>query len=386
MSNAYSSDDVGGAGELSLGDKVLRLNWVIVTLLIAAAGVGFFMLYSVAGGNMDPWARAQMARFALGFGVMLLVAFIDVRVWLDLALPFYLGALFLLLLVEVMGARAMGATRWLRFGGIQVQPSELMKPAIILLLAAMYHRLEPGRRSRPFWLFVALLIAAIPAALTIRQPDLGTALVMLAGAVAVMFLAGVDGRIFAGGALLAAGGVWLAFLSRGTDWQLLKDYQYRRIDSFLNPEGDALGGAYHVIQSKIAIGSGGLEGKGFLQGSQTHLSFLPEPHTDFIFTTLAEEYGFRGGVALLALYTAVTLAAALASASVRSDFGRLVAGGVAASFFILYAVNIAMVTGLAPVVGVPLPLVSYGGTSMLMLLFSFGLLLSAEIHGRDPIR
>lgn len=366
--------------DIGLRGKLWRVNWILILLLIATASLGFVMLYAAAGGALDPWARAQIARFALGFGLMLLVAFIDIRIWLDSAVPIYLGALVLLVLVEFMGATAMGATRWLRLGPVQLQPSELMKPALILGLAALFHRLDPPRRSRPFWLGLAALMILAPAALTLRQPDLGTALMLAASGVVVVFLAGVDWRVFAGGAALGLGAVVAVMQSRGTEWQLLKDYQYARIDNFLDPEADRLGGAYHLIQSQIAIGSGGFEGKGFLEGSQTRLSFLPEPHTDFIFTILGEEFGFRGGLALLGLYGAILVASSFSILRIRSDFGRLVAGGVVAAFFFLFAVNVAMVTGLAPVVGVPLPLISYGGTSMLVILLSFGLLMSADLH------
>lgn len=368
-----------------IADKLLRLNWFLIFLLSLAGVTGFLMLYSVAGESLDPWARAQIARFALGVGVMILVAILDLRIWLKLAPVLYLGALALLIAVEFFGATAGGATRWLRIGGAQFQPSEAMKVALIVALAAYFHALEPARRSHPVWLFGAFVIIAVPLILTLRQPDLGTAFLLFVGAVVVVFLAGVDWRLFVGGAVFVALGVTVIFMSRGESWQLLRDYQYKRIDSFFDPNTDTLGASYHAIQSKIAIGSGGWSGKGLGQGSQTHLSFLPEPHTDFIFTSLGEAFGLRGGLALLGLLLLICWVAGRSALRIRSDFGRLVAAGLIAAFFMLFSLNMAMVMGLAPVVGAPLPLVSYGGTALLVTLFSFGLILSADIHAQDSL-
>lgn len=376
----------GGGSELSIGEKLLRFNWLLAALLAATACIGFLMLYSVAGGSLDPWARVQIVRFAFGFGVMMLVALIDLRFWRSLALPLYVLGLLLLVGVEIAGETGMGATRWIKIGGFQLQPSEVMKIALVMTLALYYQWLDPDRVSRPLWIAAPLALALVPAMLVLKQPDLGTALLLVAGAGVVMFLAGVSWWFFGGVAMLGVGAVWAVFASKGTEWQLLKDYQFRRIETFLDPTQDPLGAGYHITQSTIAIGSGGFDGKGFLQGSQTHLSFLPEPHTDFIFTTLAEEFGFRGGAGLLGLYMLIILVAMIAAARVKSTFGRLMAAGMAATFFFFFAINMAMVMGLAPVVGVPLPLVSFGGTSMLSLLFAFGLLMSAEIHHDDEMR
>ncbi|MEL6980167.1 MAG: rod shape-determining protein RodA [Pseudomonadota bacterium] len=372
--------------ELTLGAKLLRLNWLLVALIAATASVGFVMLFSVAGGDLDPWARTQITRFALGFGVMMLVAIIDLRLWRTLAAPLYVIALLLLLAVELFGEVGMGAQRWIRLGPLTIQPSEIMKVALVMALASYYHWLEPHKVNRPLWLLAPILLAAAPAALVLKQPDLGTAMLLVLGAGAVMFLAGVSwwffGLVFGAG----AGAVAAALISRGTDWQILKDYQYRRIETFVDPSSDPLGAGYHITQSTIAIGSGGFAGKGFLQGTQTHLSFLPETHTDFIFTTLAEEFGFRGGAGLLILYMTIIVVAAIGAVRISSSFGRLLCAGVATTFFFFFAINIAMVTGLTPVVGVPLPLVSFGGTSMMVLLFAFGLLLSALVHHDDHMR
>lgn len=374
------------AHELTIGMKLLRFNWLLAGLLAIAATVGFVMLFSVAGGDMDPWARTQIVRFAFGFGVMMLVALIDIRFWRLAAFPLYLLALALLVAVELFGEIGMGAQRWLRIGPLLLQPSEFMKIALVMALAAYYQWLGPGKASRPLWIAAPIALALAPAGLTAIQPDLGTAILLIAGAGVVMFLAGVSWWFFFMVFTGAGGAIWAAIASRGAEWQLLKDYQYRRIETFLDPSTDPLGAGYHITQSTIAIGSGGLNGKGFMQGSQTHLSFLPEPHTDFIFTTLAEEFGFRGGLGLLGLYMAIILVATIAATRIRSTFGRLLSAGVLATFFFFFAINMAMVMGLAPVVGVPLPLVSFGGTSMMVLLFGFGLLMSAAIHRDDPMR
>lgn len=380
--------DHGGhdAQDISLGAKLLRFNWLLAALLAAAACVGFVMLYSVAGGSLDPWARSQIVRFAAGFGAMVLVALIDIRFWKALALPFYLGTLALLIGVEFFGEVGMGAQRWINLGFVQLQPSEPMKIALVMVLALYYQWLPPEKVSRPLWILAPILIAAIPTLLVVKQPDLGTALLLLAGAFVVMFLAGVTWWFFVLLGLAGGGAVFAVFASRGTEWQILKDYQYKRIFTFLDPSTDPLGAGFHINQSKIAIGSGGYSGKGLGQGTQTHLSFLPEPHTDFIFTTLAEEFGFVGGISLLCLYMLIVFVALISALRIRNTFGRLLSAGVATTFFFFFAINIAMVTGLAPVVGVPLPLVSYGGTSMLVLLVAFGLSISAQIHGRLNLR
>lgn len=371
----------GGQPELTIGRKLLRFNWLLAALLAAAASVGFLMLYSVSGGTIDGWAEQQIVVFAVGFGVMMIVAFIDIRLWRKLALPAYVATFALLLLTQFIGTEGKGAQRWLELGGFRLQPSEPMKIALVWALAAYYHWLAPERTSRLFWLLPPLLLAAAPAALVLKQPDLGTAMLLMAGGFVVMFLAGVRWWFFVGIIVLAAAAIYAVFATRGTEYQFLKEYQYSRIDAFLDPSIDPRGSSYHVRQSRIAIGSGGMDGKGFQEGKQTHLSFLPEAHTDFIFTTLAEEFGFRGGIGLLALYMCIIFVATWAAMRIMNTFGRLLAGGVAATFFFFFAINMAMVMGLTPAVGVPLPLVSYGGTSMLTLLFAFGLLMSAQIHG-----
>ncbi|MEX0969765.1 MAG: rod shape-determining protein RodA [Paracoccaceae bacterium] len=360
--------------------KILFVNWPLVLLLIAVSCIGFLMLYSVAGGAFEPWAQDQMVRFAAGLVAMFIVAFIHIRFWRSITPFIYIGALVLLVAVELMGSVGMGAQRWINLGFIRLQPSEVAKIAVVMVLAMYYDWLDPEKVSRPFWVVLPLLLTFAPAALTLLQPDLGTALLIVASGAVIMFLAGVSIWYFLAAIAAVGGAITAVFLSWGTSWQLLKDYQYRRIETFLDPELDPLGAGYHISQSKIALGSGGFEGRGFMQGTQSRLNFLPEKHTDFIFTTLAEEFGYVGTTFLLVLYTLIIGFCIHAMLINRDRFGALLIGGVAATFFLYFAINMGMVMGLLPVVGVPLPLVSYGGSAMLVLLGAFGLVQSAHIH------
>ena len=360
--------------------KVLYLNWPLILLVTAAASVGFLMLYSVAGGSFDPWASAQAKRFALGFAMMLLIAMVPIWFWRNMAGLAYVVALILLVAVEFAGDMNMGARRWINLGFMQLQPSELMKFALVMALAAYYDWLDVSRTSRPLWVAVPLLIIAVPMFLVLRQPDLGTALLLGIGGVLMMFLAGVSWKYFMAAIATAAIAITVVFQSRGTPWQMLKDYQFKRIDTFLDPSTDPLGAGYHITQSKIALGSGGWGGRGFMQGTQSRLDFLPENQTDFIFTSLAEELGFVGGVSLLAIYALIIAFCVTSALTNRDRFGALLTLGVASAFFLYFAVNMSMVMGMAPVVGVPLPLVSYGGTAMLVLMMAFGLVQSAHVH------
>ena len=371
---------VGRARGLPLGLKLLRINWPLALLIAAVAAIGFMMLYSVAGGSPDPWASRQATRFAAGFLGMMIVALIDIRFWRLMAAPIYLGCLALLVAVEFVGVTGQGAQRWIDLKVIQLQPSEAMKIGLVMALAAYYSWLPPERISHPLWLIPPALMTLVPVALVLMQPDLGTSLLLMLGAAMVLFAAGVHWLYFATAGFGGAAAIWAVLASRGTDWQILKDYQYRRIEVFLDPSQDPLGAGYHITQATIALGSGGLSGRGFMQGTQSRLNFLPEKHTDFIFTTLAEEFGFLGGAALLLLYGLILLFCTLSAAMNRDRFGALLTSGIAATFFLFFAVNMAMVMGLAPVVGVPLPLVSYGGSAMLVLMFAFGLAQSAHVH------
>jgi rod shape determining protein RodA len=360
--------------------KLLALNWPLLLLLSAVACAGFLMLFSVAGGSVDPWAGPQMLRFGIGLVGIVTIAMIDIRFWRLMAPLAYVVSLLLLVAVDVMGFVGMGAQRWIDLGPFQIQPSETMKIALVMVLAAYYHWLDPGKVSRLFWVILPLLLILMPVGLVLEQPDLGTAILLMAGGGAVMFLAGVSlwyfGVAFAG----AAGVVTLVLKSQGTPWQLIHDYQFRRIFTFLDPSADPLGAGYHITQAKIAMGSGGLAGRGYMQGTQSRLNFLPEKHTDFILTTLAEEFGFVGTAALLALYCLIVVFCIASAISNRDRFGALLTGGVASTFLLAFSINMGMVMGLMPVVGVPLPLVSYGGSAMIVLLAAFGLVQSAHVH------
>jgi rod shape determining protein RodA len=363
--------------EMTVGEKLAEVNWGLIALLAAIACVGFVMLYSAANGSLQPWALRQMVRFAAGVVLLVGLALVDLRFWLRYAYAIYGGALALLVAVEIAGDIGMGAQRWISLGVLNLQPSEVMKVALIIVLARYFHSLPESAEGRLRHLVWPALLALVPAALVLRQPDLGTALMLLMIAATMFFLAGV--RLWKFGAALGA-----VVAAVPIAWHFLKDYQKNRILTFLDPETDPLGAGYHILQSKIALGSGGMFGKGFMQGSQSHLNFLPEKQTDFIFTMLAEELGLVGGLTLLVLYALVLIYGFSIAIRAQSHFGRLLALGVTVTFFLYVFINIAMVMGLVPVVGVPLPLISYGGTSMLTLLIGFGILIGVNVH-RDMV-
>lgn len=362
---------------LTVFEKLRQVNVGLILLISIASSVGFVMLYSAAGGSLDPWASRQMARFGVGVMLMLVVAVVDQRYWFRSAYVLYGAALALLIAVHLAGAIGMGAQRWLNVGFIQLQPSELMKIALVLTMARYFHGLTHEEIGNPLYLIWPTILLMIPAALLVKQPDLGSAILLILTSAVMYFLAGV--RIWK---FLVIGGAGIAAVP--VAWEFLRDYQKQRVLTFLNPENDPLGSGYHIIQSKIALGSGGIWGKGFLQGTQSHLQFLPEKQTDFIFTMLSEEWGFVGGLTLIGLYTLILLYGVGISLRSRSQFGRLVGMGVITTFYVYAAINMAMVMGVLPVVGEPLPLVSYGGTSMMSLLIAFGLLINVYVH-RDQI-
>ena len=358
---------------LTFIQRIWQLNWGLMLLILVTAFVGLATLYSISGGSTETWVSRQLVRFGVGFFFMLVVALVNIRFWLRSAFLIYGVALVLLVAVEVVGIVGMGAQRWVDLGPFQLQPSEVMKIALVLALARYFHGIAHEEVAQLRWLVVPSVMVILPVALVLRQPDLGTALLLLIGAGSLFFLAGVRLWIFGAGILAALATVPFA-------WHYLHDYQRERILTFLNPERDPLGAGYHILQSKIALGSGGMFGKGFLQGTQSHLNFLPEMQTDFIFTSLAEEFGLVGALGLLALYVCMLAYAVAIALRSRSQFGRLLGMGIAATFFVYFFINIAMVTGLVPVVGVPLPLVSYGGTAMVTILVGFGLVMSVYIH------
>lgn len=362
-----------GRPELRLGEKLRELRWSFVVLVCILGGIGTAMLYSAADGSITPWAGPHLARLLAALCIMLVVALTDIRIWLRQAYAIYAVALVLLVAVEIAGAVGMGAQRWIDLGVINLQPSELMKFALVLGLARFFHGLAVDDLRRPLILIVPVLMVLLPAALVLKQPDLGTALMLVAIGGIVFFAAGVRLWMFAIAIVGVLGALPVA-------WESLHDYQRRRLLTFLDPESDPLGAGYHITQSKIALGSGGLFGKGFLEGTQSHLNFLPERQTDFIFTMYAEEFGLVGTLALLFLVALIVAYGYAIALTARSQFGRLVAIGVSGMFFLYVFINMAMVMGLIPVVGVPLPLVSYGGTAALAVMFGFGLMLSVHVH------
>jgi len=367
LSSSYERD------QLTLGRKLLSFNWALLLFLCLVASVGFATLYSVGNGSLDPWAKRHAIRFLLGMSILFVVALTDVRIWFKLAYPIYILAVVLLIAVAVVGTTGKGAERWIDLRVIQLQPSELMKVALILALARYFHKVPPEHMSGIGVLIFPLILTAIPVVLVLKQPDLGTALLLIFEVVALMFLAGVALRwFFAAGAMVAVA-IPIGLSS-------LKDYQMERILTFINPERDPTGAGYHILQSKIAFGSGGMSGRGFLKGTQSQLNFLPEKQTDFIFTMFAEEFGFLGGLGLLGLYLLIIFYVLAIAVQVGHQFGRLLAMGICVMFFLYVFINAAMVMGLIPVVGVPMPLVSYGGTSMLTVMIGFGLIMSAHIH------
>ncbi len=359
--------------EFGIVEKLGKLNWALVTVLALLGCVGYLVLYSAGGGSHEPWAWRHGVRLVFGLGVMLVVALVDIRFWFRWAYVFYALAFAMLLGVEIVGELSKGAQRWIDLGLFQLQPSELMKVGLVLCLARYFHSAYLDEVKSLFFLAVPLVCIALPAVLVLKQPDLGTSVMLVGCGAALLFLAGV--RLWKFGLAIAAVAAALPVA-----WASLHDYQRQRVLTFLDPETDPLGAGYHIIQSKIALGSGGVWGKGFLQGSQAQLSFLPEKQTDFAFTMLAEEAGFAGALVVLLLCLAVVALSLVVALRCSHQFGRLLAMGIAVNFFLYVLINVAMVTGLIPVVGVPLPMISYGGTAMITTLLGFGLVLSVDVH------
>lgn len=356
-----------------LAYRLAHLNWGLLFLIFMIACIGFASLYSAGGGGFDPWASKQLARFGVGLAALFVVALIDVRWWYRLAWPAYFIGLGLLIYVEVFGHVGMGAQRWIDLKVIHLQPSEVMKIAVVMALARYFHRASKDDMHRIWFLIPAVAIILTPVALVLLQPDLGTSLMIVMVGVGMIFIAGAPIWMFITGGVLAVASVPVI-------WNFLHGYQKSRVLIFLDPDSDPLGAGYHITQSKIALGSGGFEGKGFLNGSQSHLNFLPEKQTDFIFTLWAEETGFLGGATLLGLYGVVFLYGLWIASKARQNFTRYLAFGMILNFSLYVFINISMVMGLIPVVGAPLPLISYGGTVMLTTMISFGLIMSCSIH------
>lgn len=362
-------------GPRTIAEKVMRLNWGVITVLCFIAFIGVLMHFSVSSGAWTDMPLTHGLRFVTMLLIVIIAAVsLDTRFWLAISYPLYALSLLLLIAVELVGQTRMGATRWLAIGPISLQPSELMKIGILLALARYYHQLDPRKTGTFVWILPPLAMIGAPVALVMHQPDLGTAMLIAFAGVAMMFLGGLLWRIIGVGFGIAVGGAIYAYNN------LLHGYQRARIDNFIGIADDPLGTGYHVLQSKIAIGSAGLFGRGYLQGSQSQLDFLPEKHTDFIFTMIVEEFGLLGGLLVLCAYGALMALAMGIALKARSMFGRLAAAGVAATLASYVFINTAMVIGLAPVVGIPLPIISFGGTAMMTLMAGFAIVLSVDLH------
>lgn len=356
-----------------LTGKILQINWLYVLLLCALAGVGYTALYSAAGGHQEPYAARHAIRFGFGLVLMLGIALIDIRFIAKMAWAAWLGCVGLLVMVTQVGHVGKGAQRWIDLGGFQLQPSELMKIALVLALAHWFHRASWERIGNPLFLIPPIIAVLIPAGLILKQPNLGTAVITMLVGGSVFFAAGVRWWKFLLVALPIPFAATIAY-------DHLRDYQRARIDTFLHPENDPLGAGYNIIQSKIALGSGGMWGKGLLGGTQGHLDFLPEKQTDFIFSIIGEEFGFVGSLFVLGLLSLIILGGMLIALRCSHPFGRLVALGISVNFFLYVFVNIAMVMGAIPVGGVPLPLVSHGGSAVITVMIGFGILMSVHVH------
>ena len=363
---------------MTIREKLYNISFSYVMFIVILAAIGIVMLYSAANSNWSPWAINQLIRFGMGFAVMIVLALTDIKLLLRYAYVFYFITLILLVVVEVAGHTGMGATRWINLGFIKLQPSEFMKIAMVLVLARYFHTSSLQSIESVRGIIPPLLMAIFPAFLIVLQPDLGTALMLIFTTAAMFFVVGV--QIWKFVVVFIGGLITIPFA-----WHFLHDYQQNRVLTFLNPERDPLGAGYHIIQSKIALGSGGVFGKGFLKGSQSHLNFLPEKHTDFIFTMLSEEFGLVGAVLVVILNILILAYSYSFALKSTSYFGKLLAIGLATNYFMYVFINIAMVLGLLPVVGIPLPLISYGGTVMLSIMASFGIILCVHINRNVPL-
>lgn len=358
--------------------KLLDLHWPLLLAIVAISSIGFLMLYSVAGGSLEPWAARQMIRFLVGLGILVVFAMIDIRIWMTAAYPFYGACIVLLLFVEFMGKTGKGAERWIDLGVIQIQPSELMKLALVLALARYFHGKSYEEAVKLRSLVVPLGLIGFPVALVLMQPNLGTATILCFIGACVLFVSGLRWWIIIVAVTLLGASVPVA-------WEFLHDYQKERVYTFLDPSRDPLGAGYNITQANIAMGSGGLFGKGFMNGTQSQLDFLPEKHTDFIFVMLGEEFGLVGCLVLMGLYVLVLGIGLSIGLGARAHFSRIVALGLTMNFLAYILINVAMVMGLIPVVGIPLPLMSYGGTAMLTVMMGFGILMSVYVHRERDI-
>jgi rod shape determining protein RodA len=366
--------------KISISQKIIHLNWLLIFLIFLLSVTGILMLYSAAGGVFKPWLVKQIVYFIIFFPVMIAIAVIDIRFWFKTSYLAYAIGIIFLIIVSIKGYNSMGATRWFRIAGITVQPSEITKLFTIMALAKYFYNIEAEDIQKFRYILAPIVIIALPALLVLDQPDLGTAIILVLAGVSALFMAGVKAwKFIAGGvsALVAIPFLW---------YFVLYDYQKSRVLTFLKPDSDPTGAGYNITQSKIAIGSGGLYGKGYLNGTQGQLDFLPERQTDFIFTMLTEELGFIGGVSTIILYSLIIYYGTAIALKSKHQFGKLLAIGVVNIFFLHMFINMGMVMGLLPVVGTPLPLISYGGTITATMLISFGLLLNVDLYANTQVK
>ena len=363
---------------LSLRDKIFSVDIVLFFSILILGIISLFAMYSTDGGEFLYHTKSHIVRFFVFFILFITVSFFKINFWYNWSIPIFIAILALLILVKFFGLTSSGSQRWLNLYFINLQPSELMKVSLILFLAKYYHRISSGDVNRAKYLLTPIFALVIPVILVVTQPDLGTAFLIGAGGIVVIWLAGVKMKFFAylGVIFLSITPIAISFL---------KPYQKSRILTFLDPSRDPLGAGYQITQSKIAIGSGGLFGKGFLNGSQSYLDYLPEKHTDFIFTLFSEEFGFFGSCFILTLYILITWRIVSIGNGFRDTFGKLFCYSFATAFFLYVAVNMGMVLGLIPIVGAPLPILSYGGSSMMAMMFGLGIVMSCKIHKDQPI-
>ena len=363
---------------LNFKDKLLSIDYVLVISILVLGIVSMFAMYSTDGGEFKYHTESHILRFIVFFVMFLILSFVQIRFWHSTSYLIYFIFLFLLIGVKYFGITASGSQRWLGLPFINLQPSELMKIGLILFLAKYYHRIPIESVNKLKFLFLPIFALIFPVLLVVMQPDLGTSLLIASGGLVVAWLAGVRVKFFAYSLL-----IFISLLPIAISF--LKPYQKARILTFLNPEKDPLGAGYQIIQSKIAIGSGGLFGKGFLNGSQSYLDYLPEKHTDFIFTLFSEEFGFFGSIFILSLYALIVSRIIKIGNTTRSNFGKLYCYSFATAFFIYVVVNMGMVLGLLPIVGSPLPILSYGGSSMMAIMLGLGIVMSCKIYKDTPV-
>ena len=362
----------------SIRDKMFHIDYILLLSILLLGVISIFAQYSSSGGQFDYHSKSHALRFIIFFLFFISISFVQIRFWNDYSILIFILLILLLIIVKFYGVQSQGSRRWINLFVFNLQPSELMKVSIILFLSNYYHKISSGDINKLRFLLYPLIALAIPFILVLTQPDLGTAILILLSGIVVTWLAGVRWKIFA----------YLTFIFMAmapVAISFLKPYQKSRILTFLNPDSDPLGAGYQIIQSKIAIGSGGIFGKGFLNGSQAYLNFLPEKHTDFIFTLFSEEFGFIGSSSIIFLYFLITYRIIAIGNLTRSIFGKLYCFGFATAFFIYVAVNMSMVLGLLPIVGAPLPILSYGGSSMMAIMLGLGIVMSCSVHRNNAV-